>query len=101
VALSRFVLTSTVTLTPEAAATVVAGEPATGGAAGFGNYATGAQSAGKYGWLGQTVLKGTVIWADSVAGTDTGAKIIYQAIGSANLRAWTDTDAVGHAALAN
>jgi hypothetical protein len=101
-ALSRFVVTADVTLTPEVAATVVAGEPGTGGPNGLGNYATGAQSAGKYGWLGQTVRKGMVIWADSAAGIDTGAKIIYQAIGAGNLRAYVQgTDDVGHAGLSN
>ena len=41
-ALSRFVLTATVTVTPDALATPVAGEPGTGGAAGFGNTSTSA-----------------------------------------------------------
>jgi hypothetical protein len=39
-ALSRYVLTANVTLTPDAVAAVVAGQPGTGGAAGFGNSAT-------------------------------------------------------------
>jgi hypothetical protein len=48
-------------------------------------------------------IEGTAIFADSVAGTDTGAKILYQALGGAsNLRAFAQgTDDVGHASLAN
>jgi len=41
-----------------------------------------------------------VIFADSSAGS-TGPQLLYQAIGGANLRACTDTDAVGHAATGN
>lgn len=100
-ALGRFVVTVTTTVTPEVAATVVAGEPGTGGASGFGDAPTGAQSAGKFGWLPVTFIKGTVIYADSAAGIQTGPQILYQAIGAGNLRAWTDTDAVGHAGIAN
>ena len=106
-ALSRFVLTATVTLTPDAVAAVVAGEPGTGGPAGFGNSATivaAAGSVGKFGLPGMplTLLAGTPIWADSAAGFDSGAKLLYTAIGSANLRAFTQgTDDVGHAALSN
>jgi hypothetical protein len=47
-----------------------------------------------------TFLPGTVIYADSTAGT-TAPQLLYQAIGSGNLRAYTDTDAVGHAATGN
>jgi hypothetical protein len=39
-ALSRYVLTATVTVPAGTAATPVAGEPATGGAAGFGSAST-------------------------------------------------------------
>jgi hypothetical protein len=46
------------------------------------------------------VLPGQVVWADSTAGS-TGPQLLYQAIGAGNLRAWADTDAVGHAALGN
>jgi hypothetical protein len=47
-------------------------------------------------------LRGTTIYADSAAGTDTAAKLLYQAIGSGNLRAYVQgQDDVGHAALAN
>jgi hypothetical protein len=41
-----------------------------------------------------------VVYADSSAGS-TGPQLLYQAIGGGNLRAYTDQDAVGHAALAN
>jgi hypothetical protein len=102
-ALSRFVLTSSVTLTPDVAATVVAGEPGTGGPAGFGGAPTAATpTAGKYGNLPVSFQEGQVIYADSAAGTDTGAKLLYQAIGAGNLRAYVQgSDDVGHQALAN
>jgi hypothetical protein len=101
-ALARFVVTANVTVTPEVAATVVAGEPGTGGASGFGGAPTGAQSAGKFGWLPVTFLRGQVIYADSAAGTTTGPQILYQAIGASNLRAYVQgQDDVGHAGLSN
>ena len=101
-ALSRFVLTATVTLSPDTVATVVAGEPGTGGAAGYGNSATLATAtAGKSGLWGLTILEGTAIYADSTAGT-TAPQLLYQVIGASNLLAWRDgTDTVGHAALSN
>jgi len=71
-------------------ATVVAGEPGTGGAAGDGNSGTTTTpTSGKYGIFGQTVAAGTVVYADSSAGS-TGPQLLYQAIGSGNLRAWVD-----------
>jgi hypothetical protein len=106
-ALARYVLTANVTLTPDTVATAVPGDPGTGGAAGFGNSATivaAAGSQGKYGLPGMplTLLAGTPIWADSAAGFDSVAKLLYQAIGAGNLRPFVDgTDAVGRAALAN
>jgi hypothetical protein len=106
-ALSRFVVTSTVTVTPDALATPVAGEPGTGGAAGFGSAATivpAVGSEGKYGLPGMplTFIEGTTIYADSAAGFATGAQLLYQAIGAANLRPYVQgSDDVGHAALAN
>jgi hypothetical protein len=55
----------------------------------------------KCGWLPLVFQPGTVIYADSSAGS-TGPQLLYQAIGAGNLRALTDgTDAVGHAALSN
>jgi hypothetical protein len=41
-----------------------------------------------------------VIWADSTAGT-ASPQLLYQAISGSNLRAYADTDTVGHAALGN
>jgi hypothetical protein len=91
VALSRYVLTSTVTVPAGTPATPAAGEPGTGGAAGFG---TAAISAG-YAAFPQTFLAGTAIMLDP-------AGPLYAAIGSGNLRAYIQgTDDVGHAALAN
>jgi hypothetical protein len=104
-ALTRYVVTATVTLTPDTVAAVVAGEPGTGGPSGFGNSATivpAAGSEGKYGLWPMTLLAGTPIWADSAAGFATAAQLLYQAIGASSLRAYTQgTDDVGHAALAN
>jgi hypothetical protein len=89
-ALSRFVLTATVTLPADAL---------TPGTDGFGD-ATGTDAAGHWGTCGATFPEGTVIYADSAAGS-TGPQLLYQAIGAGNLRAYTDGDAVGHAALGN
>jgi len=102
-ALSRFVVTGKVTLTPDVAATVVAGEPGTGGPAGFGNTSTtGTPTAGKFGLYPSIYNPGDVVYADSAAGTDSGAKLLYQAIGAGNLRAYVQgQDDVGHSALAN
>jgi hypothetical protein len=106
-ALSRFVLTSTVTVTPDTLATPVAGSPGTGGAAGFGNsarVAAGAGSQGKYGLPGMplTFLAGTTIYADSTAGFATAPQLLYQAIGAGNLRAYVQgQDDRGGAALGN
>jgi hypothetical protein len=87
-ALSRFVVTATVTLTPDTAATVTPGEPGTGGAAGYGNSATVSPcTSGKYGWLPLVFHTGDVVVADSSAGS-TGPQLLYQAIGSGNLRAY-------------
>ena len=101
-ALARFVVTSKVTVTTDTLATLVAGEPGTGGAAGFGNTATVAPgTGGKYGYLPHTFLPGMVIYADSSAGS-TGPQLLYQAIGAGNLRAYVQgQDDLGHAALSN
>jgi hypothetical protein len=100
-AIQRYVLTATVTVPAGTAATVAAGEPGTGAPAGPGNAATVAPgTSGKYGWLPQVLLPGQVIWADPAAGS-TGPQLLYAAIGPGNLRAYADTDAVGHAAPAN
>jgi hypothetical protein len=89
-ALARYTLTATVTVAAGTASTVVAGEPGTGGAAGFGS----ASTTGGPLWA-TTFLKGTAIWLDN-------AGSLYTAIGAGNLAAWRDgTDNVGHAALSN
>jgi hypothetical protein len=90
VALNRYVLTSTVTVTPGAAATLTPGEPGTGGAAGYGSAATASGPL-----LPLMFVKGTTIVLDP-------AGAVYAAIGAGNLRAFTDgQDTAGHAALAN
>lgn len=101
-ALSRFVVTAQVILTPDTMATLVAGEPGTGGASGAGNIGTVAPgTGGKYGWLPSTFQPGMTIYADSSAGT-TGPQLLYQAIGAGNLRAYVQgQDDVGHASLSN
>jgi hypothetical protein len=79
-ALNRYVLTSTVTVAAGTAATVVAGEPGTGGAAGYGN---GALAAGQVDALWPTTfIKGTPIMLDP-------AGALFAAIGSGNLKAFT------------
>jgi hypothetical protein len=106
-ALGRWVVTATVTVTPDTLATPTAGEPGTGGVAGFGSESTivpAAGSEGKFGLPGLpiTYLPGMVVYADSAAGFATGAQLLYQAIGAGNLRAFVDgQDNVGHASLSN
>jgi hypothetical protein len=97
-ALSRFVLTANVTTVPDTVATPVAGEPGTGGAAGFGNSATVSPATiGKYGLFPQTFLAGTVIMLDSALTNG-----LYAAIGAGNLRAYVPgQDDRGGAALSN
>lgn len=90
-ALSRFVVTANVTLSPDTLATVVAGEPGTGGAAGYGNSGTVSPgTSGKYGYFGETITAGTVVYADSSGPSTppTGPQLLYQAIGAGNLRAF-------------
>lgn len=91
-ALARYVLTSTVTVAAGTITTpIVAGEPGTGGAAGFGNTSISAGSD----YAARTFLQGTVIMLDS-------AGAVYGAIGAGNLRAFVDgQDTVGHASLGN
>lgn len=106
-ALSRFVVTAKVTVTPDALAALVAGDPGTGAPSGPGNIAAvipAAGSEGKFGLPGMplTFLPGQVIVADSAAGFATEAQLLYQAIGAANLRPYVQgQDDVGHAALSN
>ena len=50
-ALSRFVVTVRVTVTPDTLAALVAGDPGTGAQAGYGNVGTVSPgTSGKYGW---------------------------------------------------
>jgi hypothetical protein len=99
-ALGRFVVTSRVTVTPDALAALAAGEPGTGAQVGYGSIGTVSPgTSGRYGWLPVTFLPGQVIWADPAAGT-AGPQLLYQAL-SGSLRAYADTDAAGHAATGN
>jgi hypothetical protein len=101
-ALARFVVTANVTITPDTAAAVVAGEPGTGGPAGYGNTGTVSPgTGGKFGLYSCIFQPGMVIFADSSAGT-TGPQLLYQAIGAGNLRAYVQgQDDVGHSGLSN
>jgi hypothetical protein len=96
VVLGRYVVTQSYTIPQGTLSTVTAGEPGTGGAAGYGNAAT---SAG-YGTFasGQLIPPGTVMWLDS--GTPSA---LYTALNGAGvLRAYVPgQDDVGHAALSN
>jgi hypothetical protein len=90
-ALARWVLTANITLPADVLALV---------SGGFGS-SSGTDAAGHYGAAGATWPKGTVIYADSAAGS-SGSQLLYQAIGAGNLRAYVQgQDDVGHAALAN
>ena len=86
-ALARYVITSAVTVPAGTPVTPTAGEPDSGGAAGYGNTATTGGAL-----YPQAFTAGTVMVLDP-------AGPLYVAIGSANLRPYADTDAVGHAAL--
>jgi len=90
VALSRYVVTSTTTVPAGAAATPAAGEPGTGGAAGYGN---------------ASISTGAVLWPTTfIAGTTIildPAGPLYAAL-SASLRPYVQgQDDRGGAALAN
>jgi hypothetical protein len=94
-AITRYVLTATVTVPAGTPATPAAGEPGTGGAAGFGNAAT---SAG-YALFPQTITAGTAIEFDPAT---TAGAALQAAIGAGNLRAYVQgQDDVGHGALSN
>lgn len=89
-AVQRYVVTAAVTVPPGAAATVVAGEPGTGGAAGFGSAPTASGPL-----LPITLLPNQVIMLDP-------AGALYGLIGAGNLRAFIDgQDTIGHAAISN
>lgn len=84
-------LTATVTVPAGTPAAVVAGEPGTGGAAGYGN----ASTSDGFGLWPQTFIQGTAIVLDP-------AGALYTAIGAGNLRAYVQgQDDIGHAGLAN
>ena len=91
-ALARFVITSAVTVPAGTPATVTAGEPETGGAAGYGNTGT---SAG-YAAFPQSFQPGTPIVLDS-------ASPLYGYLdGQGALRAYQQgTDDVSYAAISN
>jgi hypothetical protein len=78
-AVSRFVVTPTVTLAADTLATVTAGEPGTGGAAGFGNTATvSLGTSGKYGYfVDHGHGRDRDLRADSSAGS-TPPQLLYQ-----------------------
>jgi hypothetical protein len=86
-AVNRYVVTADTTVPAGTAATVVAGEPSTGGWGGF------ATTGGPL--MATTYRRGQVIVLDP-AGT------LYGLIGAGNLRAYVQgQDDVGHAALSN
>lgn len=85
-AINQYELTATVTVPAGTAATVVAGEPGTGGAAGYGNQAS---VAGTYGDIRPVTYKiGQLIALDP-----TGQ--LYAAIGAGNLRLVTPSQESG------
>jgi len=89
-AVGRYVLTADVQLAAGTPATVTAGDPGTGGAAGFGS----APTTGGPVWPA-TLRKGQVIMLDP-------AGPLYALITGANLRAFIDgQDTAGHQGLAN
>ncbi len=90
-ALSRYVVTATTTVPAGTLSTPVAGEPGTGGAAGFGSESVSAGAV----LYPATFIAGTTIVLDP-------ASALYAAIGAGNLRPYVQgQDDVGHAALAN
>jgi hypothetical protein len=89
-AVNRYVVTADTTVAAGTAATVVAGEPGTGGAAGFGSAPT---TGGPL--MATTYRKNQVIMLDP-------AGSLYAAIGAGNLRAFVQgQDDAGHAGLSN
>lgn len=93
VTLNRFVVTATVTIPAGTVSTVVAGEPGTGGAAGFGNSSASAASL-----FPMTITQGTAIMLDN--GTPSAMYTALNTLGV--LRAYVQgQDDVGHAALCN
>jgi hypothetical protein len=82
-AVNRYVLTATVTVAAGTPSTVVAGEPGTGGAAGFGNRST----TGGPLWP-TTFLQGQQIMLDP-------AGALYTQIGAGNLALLTEAQETG------
>jgi hypothetical protein len=78
-ALSKYELTATVTVAAGTVSTPVAGEPGTGGAAGYGNSSV---TAGGEALWPTTFIKGTVIELDP-------AGSLFAAIGAGNLKSYT------------
>lgn len=94
VTLNRFVVTATVTIPAGTVSTVVAGEPGSGGAAGFGNSSTSAGA----GLFPMTITAGTAIMLDN--GTPSAMYTALNTLGV--LRPYVaGQDDVGHAALSN
>lgn len=89
---SRYVVTATVNIPQGTPSTVVAGEPGTGLAAGYGNSSI---SAGAEDWP-TTITEGTAIVLDS------GSALYAYLNGASLLRPYVQgQDDVGHAALSN
>lgn len=89
-AVNRYVVTADTIVAAGTAATLVAGEPGTGGPSGYGSAAT----TGGPLWA-TTYRKGQVIMLDP-------AGPVYTQIGAGNLRAYVQgQDDVGHAGLSN
>jgi hypothetical protein len=85
-AVNQYELTATVTVPAGTPATVVAGEPGTGGAAGYGNQAS---VAGTYGDIRAVTYKIGQLIALDPAGQ------LYTAIGAGNLRLVTPSQESG------
>lgn len=93
-ALGRYVVTANYTIPQGTVGAGTAGEPGTGGVAGYGNSST---TAG-YGVFasGQTIPAGSVLWLDN------GGALYGVLNGASVLRAYVPgQDDVGHAALSN
>lgn len=91
-AINRYVLTSTVAIAAGTPATVVAGEPGTGGPAGYGNAGT-VTAGGESNWpAGQSLLKGMIIMLDP-----TGP--LFTQIGAGNLQLVTPAQETGGTGL--
>ena len=89
-ALNRYVVSKTTTVAAGTLATPVAGQPETGGAAGYGSAATASGPL-----LPVTFVKGTTIVLDP-------AGAVYAAIGAGNLRPFVQgQDDRGGAAISN